>query len=268
MGLAKQLYKNALWYWSGGGALQEEPAASTLGEDDWEVLSGETSSSSEVAEEEFKVTPHHVPLGLYSIISERVLNDFVMQNRNTLACFWSDAKDKTFHGSIKMFKTTSFPPGWFKLNYLEKVVTNFYSKLGQILYPELARLRAAELADPYSRRSELQSPLLQGLMLNRSFLIHLFTDICVNPYTELIITFPMEIVYDQEGPIHEWRESVDAIISLIADRPAVFPPLILHLIGPRHSELKTEAAKQRLREQVTACGHEYSKWIRIVYFQI
>jgi len=275
MGLVKQLYKGALWYWNGNRALHDEPAAPTL-DDDWEVLEeasepGEESQS----EEKFTVTQRKVALGLYSLISKSDLNNFLLANQDSLACFWSDKSNDPFHGSIKTFGTSSYPPGWFKLSYLQKVIPNFFPQLGSILYPELARLRALDLEDPYSRRAELQSPLLQGLFVCRSFLHYIFTEICKNPFTDLVITFPMEIlqdmgrttiVYDNRKFVYEWREAVDMIHPLIAERPPSYPPIVVRPIGPRQTIVNNEAGKLKLGQQLLACSQDYGNWLQIAYF--
>jgi hypothetical protein len=212
------------------------------------------------------VAPAVIPLGLYSLITSRILGSFFQKYQQRISCYWPSDSDTLSRGAIRVFRSSNAPPGWVRLSELFSRGPVLREQLNAIVAAELARLRQLELQNPYSTSPEFTSPLLRGLLLYRPFFVYLWTEISVNPYTDLVVTVPLERLYDETQAAHPWRETIDSIVNFLNDRPISFPPLIVHLIGPRLCIIDSQAARQQCRDQAMACGDEYPKWVNIIYF--
>jgi len=256
-------------YWS--SAAQAVPQANSEPLDEaWELMASaepvEPAEPEIQAEPEFTMAPAVIPLGLYSLITNRILTAFLQKYQQRISCYWPSDSDTLSRGALRVFRSSSAPPGWVRLSELFARGPALREQLSALVFAELARLRQLELQNPYSTSPEFTSPLLRGLLLYRPFFVYLWTEISLNPYTDLVVTVPLERLYDETQSAHPWRETIDSIVNFLNDRPHSFPPLILHLIGPRLCVIDSENARKQCREQAIACSDEYPKWVSIIYF--
>jgi hypothetical protein len=215
---------------------------------------------------EFQMAPAVIPLGLYSLITSRILGSFFQKYQQRISCYWPADSDSLSRGALRIFRSSGAPPGWVSLSELFSRGPVLREQFNAIVAAELIRLRQLELQNPYSTSPEFTSPLLRGLLLYRPFFVYLWTEISLNPYTDLVVTVPLERLYDESQPAHPWRETIDSIVNFLNDRPISFPPLVVHLIGPRLCIVDSEAARQQCRAHGMSCGDEYSKWVNVQYF--
>lgn len=261
------------WLWSSGGSNESKPSVPDAIEENWEFLTSSKipstdSESPNIQDAGFVKQAKKTPVGFYSLITVEQVRRFLFHNLEIVACYWPEDPNHGSRGSLKVFRN-SCPPGWSRLSELVRLPTESFQKpWAAIITAELTRLRTLELRDPHSCSIEFTTPLLQGLLLYLPFHVFVWRDIAVNPYTDLVITLPLERLYDRTQTAYPWRESIDSIITLLADRTEQFPPLIVHLIPPRLSVVKSQAEVIAARAQANACGKEYQKWVDISFFQV
>ncbi len=255
--------RSVSWIWPSGKSKYERESL----EEEWEIVPSEESSNDKPIEEkdlekeEFHISEKRVIVGFYSLITPKILFNFLIQNCEVISCYWPDDPNNCSRGSIKVFRVSSMPPNWFRLVDLFKLpVQEFRRPLEVILNRELTRLRNLELNDPLSSSMEFMTPCLEGLFLYLPFFVYVWKEICQNPFTDLNIALPLERLYDRTQRAYPWRETVDSIVVSIASRPANFPPIVVHLIKPRLSVLSTEAENQECRKHGLACHDEYKRW--------